>query len=90
MAVGQSNYISRSIAALGGFYRRIKARGGAPVAIVATARKLAVLYYQLMRYGVAYVEQGLAAYEQSYQIFQRKRLQKHAAKLGFNLVPIPA
>ncbi len=84
-SIGHSKY-----PALGGFYRRIKGRHCAPVAIVATARKLAVLYYQLMRYGVAYVEQGLAAYEKTYQASQRKRLQQHAAKLGFNLVPVPA
>ncbi len=75
--------------ALGGFYRRIAARKGAPVAIVATARKLAALYYNLMRHGANYVEQGLAAYEKAYEQSQLKRLQTQAARHGFNLTPKP-
>jgi len=84
-SVGQSKY-----PALGGFYRRIRARRGASVAIVATARKLAVLYWHLMRYGTAYVEQGLAAYEEAYRQTQLKRLQNQASRLGFTLAPQPA
>jgi transposase len=48
--------------ALGEFYRRIRATRGAPVAIVATARKLAELYWRVMVKGVEYAEQGLAEY----------------------------
>jgi transposase len=84
-SVGQSKY-----PALGGFYRRIRAHRGASVAIVATARKLAVLYWNLMCHGTAYVEQGLAAYEQAYRENQLKRLQNQVAHLGFTLVPQPA
>ena len=76
--------------ALGGFYRKLAARKGAAVAIVATARKLAVLYYQLMRYGRTYVEQGLAAYEKAWEASQRQRLKKQAARFGFILIPQPA
>jgi transposase len=75
--------------ALGGFYRRIAARKGAPVAIVATARKLAVLYYNLMRHGRAYVEQGLEKHEKAYEQSQLKRLQKQATRFGFYLTPQP-
>ena len=84
-SVGQSKF-----PALGGFYRRIRARRGASVAIVATARKLAVLYWHLMRFGTAYVEQGLAAYEEAYRQTQLKRLQNQASRLGFTLTPQPA
>jgi transposase len=84
-SIGQSK-----LPALGGFYRRIRARQGAPVAIVATARKLAVLYYQLMRYGKTYVEEGLAAYEKNYRRDQLQRLRKQAIRLGFSLMPQPA
>jgi len=76
--------------ALGGFYRRLKARTSPAIAIVATARKLAVLFYRAMRHGLAYVERGLDAYEQSYRQRQRRYLQKCAAELGLCLAPLPA
>jgi transposase len=82
-SVGKSSYL-----ALGGFYRRLKARTNAAVATVATARKLAVLFYQAMRHGLAYVERGLEAYEQAYRERQRRYLEKCAAELGLSLVPL--
>ncbi len=82
-SVGKSAYL-----ALGGFYRRLKARTTAAVATVATARKLAVLFYHAMRHGLAYVERGLEAYEQAYRQRQRRYLQKCATELGLSLVPI--
>jgi len=81
-SIAKSRYL-----ALGGFYRRLKARTCAAIAIVATARKLAVLYYQAMRQGLAYVEQGLNRYEQRYRERQHRYLQKRAAELGLTLVP---
>jgi transposase len=81
-SVGKSSYL-----ALGGFYRRLKARTNAAVATVATARKLAVLYYHAMRHGMAYVEAGLEAYEAAYRERQRRYLNKCAAELGLTLVP---
>lgn len=59
--------VAKSKTALGAFYRRIKARAGAPKAIIATARKLAVLYYTMLKNGSSYVEVGQAAYEQRYR-----------------------
>ena len=82
-SVGKSSYL-----ALGGFYRRLKARTNAAVATVATARKLAVLFYHAMQHGLAYVERGLEAYEQAYRERQRRYLQKRAAELGLSLVPL--
>jgi transposase len=79
-SVGKSSYL-----ALGGFYRRLKARTNAAVA---TARKLAVLFYHAMQHGLAYVERGLEAYEQAYRERQRRYLQKRAAELGLSLVPL--
>jgi transposase len=74
--------------ALGGFYRRLKARTNAAVANVATARKLAVLFYRAMRHGLDYVEQGLEAYEAAYRQRQRRYLEKRATELGLTLVPL--
>lgn len=75
--------------ALGGFYRRLKARTTAAIAVVATARKLAILYYRAMRHGLAYVEHGLERYEQQYRERQQRYLQKRAAELGLTLMPTP-
>ena len=75
--------------ALGGFYRRIKARANCAVAIVATARKIAVLFYHTLRHGLAFVERGLAAYEAAYRERQRSYLHKCAAELGLCLQPLP-
>ena len=76
--------------ALGGFYRRIKGRRGAAVAIVATARKLAVLFYRAMTRGLEYVERGLAEYEAAYRAQSERHLRKIAARLGFTLQAKPA
>ena len=84
-SIARSKYL-----ALGGFYRRLKGRTSAAVANVATARKLAVMFYHAMREGLAYVERGLEAYEAAYRQKQEFFLQKRAAELGFTLVPAQA
>jgi transposase len=81
-SVGKSKY-----QALGGFYRRIKSRSGAYVANKATARKIAVLYYRLMKYGFEYVEQGLEEYEKKYKEKMMRSLTKKAKELGMELIP---
>lgn len=73
--------------ALGGFYRRLRATRGAQVANVAAARKLAVLFYNTLRYGHDYVEQGLQHYEAVYRHHCLKRLQRNARQFGLTLVP---
>lgn len=76
--------------ALGGFYRRLRARRGPAVAIVATARKLAILFYNVLRYGMAYVEEGLHRYEQRYKQQMIQSLQRRAKALGLQVVgPTP-
>ena len=74
--------------ALGGFYRRLKARRGGLIANKALARKLAALFWQTMVKGTNYVEQGLRRYQaraaQSEQHVLRKLAQKH----GLDLVPL--
>lgn len=72
--------------ALGGFYRRLRARRGPQIANKAAARKLAGLYYDLLRYGKAYVEHGLEQYEQEYKRKQIERLSKQAQALGLQVV----
>ncbi|MFZ1683730.1 MAG: IS110 family transposase [Candidatus Zixiibacteriota bacterium] len=74
--------------ALGGFYRRIKAKRGPKVAMKAVARKLAVLYYNVMVHGCQYVETGLERYQEQYEQSLQERLSKQARKLGFVLQPL--
>lgn len=82
--------LGRGQSAIAGFYRRIKSRAGVPKAITATARKLACMFYRLLKYGQDYVERGVAAYERKYNEIMVTNLQKQATKLGFNVVKIEA
>ena len=75
--------------ALGGFYRRLRATRGAAIANVATARKLAVLFYNTLRHGLTFVEHGLHAYEQHHRAQSLKRLQATARRFGMTLIPRP-
>lgn len=81
--------IGRTQTALGAFYRRLAARRGSAIAVVATARKLAVLYYHLLRYGTEYVERGAQAAEREYDQRRLNSLKRRAQSLGFTLQPIP-
>jgi len=74
--------------ALGGFYRRLAARKGGLVALKATARKLAELYYRVLVYGLDYAEQGLRVYQEKYAQSQQRLLAKLAEKQGFRLVSV--
>jgi transposase len=82
MSLAKSKYL-----ALGAAYRRLKARKGAAIAATAIARKLAVLYYNLMTKGLTYVEKGIAAYETQYKEQTLRYMQKTAQKFGFCLTP---
>jgi transposase len=77
--------LARSQSALGAFYRRIKARHGAPKAIVATAHKLARLIYHLLKNRVDYVDPGADHYNEQQRERAIKRLQKQATRFGFRL-----
>src|SRR6185503_3806692 len=79
-SLAQSKYL-----ALGGFYRRIRGRHGGQVANIAAARKLAVLFYNTLRYGWNYVEQGLIEYEKRYKEQYLKRLKASAKRFGMQL-----
>jgi transposase len=76
--------------ALGGFYRRLRGRLGGLAANVALARKLALLFYRLLRYGMEYVEKGLKSYEAKVLETETRLLRKLAKKQGFSLIPTTA
>lgn len=80
--------LARSQTFLGAFFRRIKAKHGTAKAITATARKIAVIFYQMIKKGEEYVEAGMQQYEEKYQERLVKGMQKRASDLGYMLVPI--
>ncbi|WMJ73242.1 IS110 family transposase [Cytophagaceae bacterium ABcell3] len=82
--IAQSLIESKKIA-LGAFGRRIKAKRGPGVAVKATARKLAVLYWRLMVKGLDYTERGIKKYEELMKIQREKWLMKTAKNLGYQL-----
>lgn len=79
--------IGRTSTALGAFYRRLAARIGKAKAVTATARKLAILFYNALRYGMSYADPGANAYEQRYRDRVIKNLHRRAAEFGFELHP---
>src|ERR671935_1672167 len=79
-----------SHSALGAYYRRMRARLGAPKAMTATAHKLARLVYSMsmLRYGTAYVDAGQQAYEHKYRDRVLTNLQRKAKAFGYQLVHV--
>jgi hypothetical protein len=54
----RSHHFAASQSYLGAQYRRLRTRLGAPKAITAMARKLACLFYRLIKHGQQYVDKG--------------------------------
>lgn len=75
-----------SKSALGAYARRLRARKDTPVAITATAHKLARLIYRTLKYGQEYVDPGSDNYEIKYKDAIVKSLQRRAKSLGYQLV----
>jgi transposase len=72
--------------ALSGFYKRIRSRSGGKTAVKATARKIAVYYYNLMTKGLPFVEEGIKRYEERYKSQQKRYLEKKAKEFGLILI----
>jgi transposase len=81
--------VGRTKTALGAFYRRLAARCGKAKAVTATARKLAVLFYNALRFGMEYVDPGMDYYEEQYRGRVVRNLERRAAALGFELKEAP-
>ena len=77
--------VGKTDTALGAFYRRLAARIGKAKAVTATARKIAVLFYNAMRFGMKYADPGADHYEQRYKERVIKQLHRRAAQFGFSL-----
>ena len=79
--------IGKTDSALGAFYRRLAARVGKAKAVTATARKLAILFYNTLRYGMDYSDPGASYYEERHRSRVLHNLERRAKQLGYTLEP---
>jgi transposase len=83
-----ANSLHNSKSALGAFYRRMRARLGAPGAIIATAHKLAKIVYLMLRDKKSFHDIGQDAYEQQFEKRKIANLKRVAREMGFVLQPV--
>jgi hypothetical protein len=82
--------IGKTETALGAFYRRLSTRIGKAKAVTATARKIAVLFYNALRHGMDYADPGASYYEERYRKRVIDNLQRRAKAFGFVLQEVTA
>lgn len=82
--------VGRTQTALGAFYRRLSARVGKAKAVTATARKIAALFYNTLRHGMAYSDPGASYYAQRYRARVLSNLQRRAKSFGYFLQEAPS
>ena len=76
-----ANSIQRSDHWLGDYFRRIKAKGGNKYVIVATANKIATIYYKMVCGGTAFNPQNLDDYQEKYRDHKIKYLERKLQQL---------
>jgi len=82
------NGLYKSQTWLGNFFRRMRAKLGAPKAITATAHKLARIIYQLLSARQSYDESIFAKSEQVARQRMEAKLKAQAKAMGFQLLPV--
>jgi hypothetical protein len=80
----------RSQSWLGQYFRRMRAKLGAPKAITAAAHKLARIVFHMLTTGQAYDETIFAQQEVQNNQRMQQRLRQQAKQFGFQLVEITA
>jgi len=78
--------VQRSKNWLAMFYQRIKAKRGTPKAVVATARKIAAIFYKLMREKAKFNPMPIEKYMDGFKELQIKKLRRQAQSLGYQLI----
>lgn len=78
----------KSKCALGAFARRLRSKKGPAQAITATARKLAIIVYNMLKHGRPYRDRGAVYYEEQYRQRVIKNIRRRAQELGFELQPV--
>ena len=74
---------------MGAYLRRMKVSLGAPNAITATARKVAVMIDRALKYGLEDVDPGQTRCEQQYHDRLLQPLTRQTRELGYQLIPTP-
>ena len=67
------------------FYHRIKAKRGTPKAIVATARKIAAIFYKLVKERVKFNPIPIEKYMDGFKEQQIRKLKRQAQNLGLQV-----
>jgi transposase len=80
--------LHRSLTSLGIYLRRMKAKLGPAGATLATARKIAVIFYTMVTRQVEYDESIWARQDAERQKHYEAKLKRQAQKLGYQLVPL--
>ncbi len=80
--------LHRSQTPLGDFLRRMKSKLGPAAATTATARKIAILFYTLVKSQTEYRATLSAKLEVERQANIENKLRRQAKRLGFQLVPL--
>ena len=76
-----ANSLYGSKSPLGDYYRRIQAKAGPAKAVVATARKLAIIFYKMVSNKEAYNPKALEEYQKKSKEKKIAQLKKAIAKL---------
>lgn len=76
-----ANSVQKSENWLGDYFRRKKSKGGNKYAIIATARKLAIIYYKMVRYKEGFKPINTEEYRKDFKALKIARLEKQLAKL---------
>ncbi|MBU1901350.1 IS110 family transposase [Patescibacteria group bacterium] len=76
-----ANSLYNSKSPLGDYYRRIKAKAGAGKAVVATARKLAIIFYKMVKNKEAFNPMAIEDYQRKYKEKKINQLKKKIAML---------
>lgn len=76
-----ANAVARSDHWLGDYFRRMKAKAGHKYAIVATAAKLARIYYRMVRYKEEFRPVDLEEYQQKYKQAKIRYLERKLERL---------
>jgi transposase len=83
-----ANALFRSQSSLGDFFRRMRAKLGAPAAITAAAHKLARIVFHMLATREAYDEAILRKNERCFRARAEARLRAQAKALGYSVVAV--
>lgn len=76
-----ANAVAKSNNWLGDYFRRMKAKGGNKYAVIATANKIAKIYYKMVRYKQEFNPMELTAYQQKYKQAKIAYLERKLSQL---------